>query len=62
MIPWEAIEAQARDTAFQAVVVSGVAVLVGSACVLSMWALKRALRMMGLYSDFIAFSRYRKQR
>jgi hypothetical protein len=61
-VPWEAIEAQARDTAFQAAVIMGVAVLVGLACVMSVWSLQQLLKLLGLYSDFISFTRHRRKR
>ena len=59
---WEIIEAQARETSFQAMIVIGVAVLVGASAAMVVWAWRQLLRLFGLYSDFTAFQRHRRRR
>jgi hypothetical protein len=58
---WEIIEAQARETSFQAVVVIGSAFLVGTAAWTGVWAWNQLLKLFGLYSDFTAFQRRRRR-
>lgn len=62
MGPWEIAEAQARDTAFQATIIIGVAVLVGGACITATWSLKQLVKLFGLYGEFTSFVRHRRKR
>lgn len=56
------VEPLVREAAFACVLILGALVLAGGTCATAVWALKALLRVVGLYSDFVAFSSSRRKK
>jgi len=61
-IDLQAFEAATREIAYLAILVTGAACMMAIAAITTAWALKKMLQLLGLWVQFIRFTRQRRRR